>query len=348
MEELINLNVDFVSETQAEIVNGTAQTGDMLCWIMLIVLAALCVTGIVLFNKFKTRLITEQGSDISYDTNANLSLNNKLFNTRSLKWISLAVAIVSALAIATTLITKTAFAGNTEQALVPNANTITAVVHDDGTFSFSECYLTNISENDNYFVTSSSLTVNDEAKTVEAINSSKLTITGFEGVVYSAKPDGSIYNVENISSLAKYESTKLGFKLENLDAKSAYALCGKSVYTIALTHSKSYNVKYEKGEAPATITGAVPVDATSHKPNDNVTVKDKNTLECEGYDFCGWLDSDGNTYSITKNKGVVNTQLLWSPVPLRTDSALCWANNSNRWLQYNRTTEIGILFSRAF
>lgn len=50
----------------------------------------------------------------------------------------------------------------------------------------------------------------------------------------------------------------------------------------------AYTVTYNKNEGAGTVTGDVPVDNTAYQKDDTVTVKDKGTLERDGFTFVGW------------------------------------------------------------
>lgn len=166
------------------------------------------------------------------------------FNSRFYKYLIIVVSILFSLSIIGVFFGKHAFAGNASS-LEPDTNKITAYIFDDGTVSFSSCNLIN-KDDVNYSLEKSKVTVSDEAKSVIGLQSSNFAIYGFDGVVYYGRPDGSDYEVKDLSGLKPNESTEIGFNLEGLDKQSLYSLIGKNVFSINLTpintHSVNFNV----------------------------------------------------------------------------------------------------------
>lgn len=209
-----------------------------------------------------------------------------IHNLVSIKFLIAFGAILLALTVVA-VSARAAFAEPNTQPLTPDKNKISATVADDGTVTFSSCNLKNTS-GDKFVLNSSMVTISDEAKTVPIINSLKLNIDGFGGVVYSSIPDGNPFDVTNTVALANGDSTELRFNIDGIDKQTALSLCGKTVYRISLEPIKAYNVIYKSGEAPASQqAGDVPIDNIGYKTGEFAEVKDVGTLAFPGYNFAG-------------------------------------------------------------
>lgn len=312
METPIKLLVEFTSENQI------VQTSDLLTGVCVTLLIVACVAGIFLLKKYSVsgKHILTGGSGFGTITNT------------SAKILFVVLGIFVALSVVGMFVTNYAFAEE-KSSLTPDSNKITASVADDGTITFSECSLTNTSDSV-YSVATSSVEVTPEAQSVDALKNSVLTINGFNGVLYNDVPNGMPYETENLTALNIGESTNLSFAIENLDTESAKALCGLSVFEIALMPQKCFKVTYNKGEiAGAIITGDAPIDTYYYLEGDVAEVKDQGTLACEDFDFDGWADEDGNKFqpgdSIEISSNVILTA-QWSEAVPKTAKAVIYGD----------------------
>lgn len=249
MHETLNLVVDFVSSSQ----NSTPQTGDLslpLCLAAVALILCICAVFFLMKDNLSFLKRTINGSHAKKQNALTLTKNKTAFAI---------VAFLFAVLLIYLLFTIGHAFAESKGSLTPDTNKITATVTDDSSISFSECNLTNYS-NASYIVSSSSVNVSEEAKSVTALSNSNFKINGFGGLLFEGAPNGSTYSTENLKPLPGNESTKLSFNLENLDKNSALALCGKSVFEITLTQEELFKAEANVDDTThGTITG-IPIE----------------------------------------------------------------------------------------
>lgn len=143
-----------------------------------------------------------------------------------------------------------AFAESQQGPLVPDKNEIIASINSDNTIEFSSCNIQNVADL-TYIVDTSSVSIDNEVKDVDALLKTSFELRGFDGTLFKGSPTGESQIPVNVKNLEAGASTQLSFYIENLDINIAKQLNNKKVFNINLTQKNSFplvsgNVFYEK------------------------------------------------------------------------------------------------------
>lgn len=237
MENLsVNTLIKFVSEGTKVTPTGLSQTGDVLLVIFIAILAiAILASGIFLYTIFRT---PEKKTTVCVNASGSpfySRLKTNIQNSVTLKvcLTTIVAGIIALCAIATVQHNIIYNAIANENSEFPE-RTIATMQQDTGKITVEKSIFNNYKYSQ-LWLSSCSVNVTDQGKSVPALSNANIKIISPQSVLYEGKPTGESKSIEGKSyTIKKGESLTISYSITDLDSDSFNQLADKEALNVTI------------------------------------------------------------------------------------------------------------------